>query len=163
MIEAGNKRIGFINLKNLMYHLQERTRGYYQAMKDHKLSVKSGWYKEVRERNLNEDLYKIIFVMVNKPVNCDAVFFATEYLTIAGLKFINSMGLQVPKELAVMSFDDSEAFELFYCPITHARQPLEEIGNAAMKTLVEVMSDRKVCKQIYLESDLISRKSCGEN
>src|SRR4051812_15043798 len=60
MIKVGNKRIGFINLKNSMYHLQERTRGYEQAMKDHKLPMKSGWNKAVREKNLKEDLYKAI-------------------------------------------------------------------------------------------------------
>ncbi len=163
IIKTGHKRIGFINLKNSMYHLHERNRGYRQAMKDHKLSVKSGWHKEVREKNLKEDLHNAISEMVNEPLSCDAIFFATEYLTIDGLKLINAMGITVPKGLAIMSFDESEAFELFYCPITHARQPLEEMGKAAMNTLIEVMNDRKVCKQIYLESDLIIRKSCGEN
>jgi LacI family transcriptional regulator len=162
IIKTGHKRIGFINLKNSMYHLQERNRGYREAMKDHKLAVKPGWHKEVREKNLKEDLKKAISEMVTKPFNCDAIFFATEYLTIDGLKIINAMGINVPKEIAIMSFDESEALELFYCPVTHARQPLEKMGKAAMKTLIDVINDRKVCKQIYLESDLMIRKSCGE-
>jgi LacI family transcriptional regulator len=163
IIKTDHKRIGFINLKNSLYHLQERSRGYLQALKDNKFTVKTGWHREVRENNLKEDLQKVIGEMIKAPLNCDAIFFATEYLTIAGLKIINAMGIKVPKELAVMSFDESEAFELFYCPITHARQPLERMGKEAMKTLIEVMKDKKVCEQINLESDLIIRKSCGEN
>ena len=162
IIKTGHKRIGFINLKNSMYHLHERSRGYRQAMKDNKLALNSGWHKEVNEKNLKEDLDKAITKMVTAPLSCDAIFFATEYLTIYGLKIISGLNIKVPKQLAVMSFDESEAFELFYCPITHARQPLEEMGKAAMKTLIEVMGDKKVSRQIFLESEIIIKKSCGE-
>jgi LacI family transcriptional regulator len=162
IIKTGHKRIGFINLKNSMFHLHERTKGYSQAMKDNKLALKPGWIKEVNEKNLKEELNKIIPKMLEEPLKCDALFFATEYLTIQALKIINGLNIKVPEQLAVMSFDESEAFELFYCPITHSRQPLEEMGKAAMKTLVEVINDKKVSKQIFLESDIIIKKSCGE-
>jgi len=162
IINTGHKRIGFINLKNSMFHLHERTRGYSQAMKDNKLVVKPGLVKEVNERNLKEELNKAIPKMLEEPLKCDALFFATEYLTIQALKIINGLNIKVPEQLAVMSFDESEAFELFYCPITHSRQPLEEMGKAAMKTLIDVINDKKVSTQIFLESDIIIKKSCGE-
>lgn len=162
IIKTGHKRIGFINLKNSMYHLHERTRGYNQAMKDNKLAVKAGWYKEVNEKHLKEELCLAIKKMVKPPLSCDAIFFATEYLTIAGLKFLNHLNIKVPEQVAVMSFDESEVFELFYCPITHSRQPLEQMGKAAMQTLIQAMSDKKTVKQILLESDIIIKKSCGE-
>jgi len=117
IINTGHKRIGFINLKNSMFHLHERTRGYSQAMKDNKLVVKPGLVKEVNERNLKEELNKAIPKMLEEPLKCDALFFATEYLTIQALKIINGLNIKVPEQLAVMSFDESEAFELFYCPI----------------------------------------------
>src|SRR6478735_735963 len=162
IIKTGHKRIGFINLKNSMFHLKERTRGYKQAMKDNKLTVNAGWYKEVNEKNLKEDVCLAIKKLIAPPLNCDAVFFATEYLTINGLKFLNSLNIKVPEQLAVMSFDESEAFELFYCPITHSRQPLEEMGRSAMQMLIGAMNDKKAAKQIFLESEIIIMKSCGE-
>lgn len=162
IIKTGHTRIGFINLKNSMFHLHERTRGYRQAMKDNKLQVKTGWVKEINEKNLKEELDRVIPKMLEEPLKCDALFFATEYLTIQALKIINSLNIKVPEQLAIMSFDESEAFELFYCPITHSRQPLEEMGKAAMKTLIDVINDKKVSKQIFLESDIIIKKSCGE-
>ena len=162
IIKTGHKRIGFINLKNSMFHLHERSRGYRQAMKDNKIALNPGWHKKVNEKNLQKDLNKVITEMIAAPLNCDAIFFATEYLTIHGLKIINGLNIKVPEQLAVMSFDESEAFELFYCPITHSRQPLEEMGKAAMQTLIEAMNDKKASKQIFLESDIIIKKSCGE-
>jgi LacI family transcriptional regulator len=162
IINTSHKRIGFINIKNSMFHLKERTRGYRQAMKDNNLIANAGWYKEVNEKNLKEDLCLAIKKLIAPPLSCDAIFFATEYLTIQGLKFLNCLNIKVPEQLAVMSFDESEAFELFYCPITHSRQPLEDMGKAAMQTLIEAMSDKKTAKQIFLEADIIIKKSCGE-
>ena len=163
LINTGHKRIGFINLKSTMFHLQERTRGYLQAMKDHDMAVKRGWYRELREKHLKEDMLQCVPEMVNKPLNCDALFFSTEFLTIDGLKVLNSLQKRVPDDVAVMSFDEADAFELFYCPITHARQPLEEMGKAAVRTLIDVMKDKKACKQIFLESAFMIGKSCGED
>jgi len=36
------------------------------------------------------------------------------------------------------------------------------MGKAAMKTLIDVINDKKVSTQIFLESDIIIKKSCGE-
>lgn len=162
LVNTGHTRIGLINYKTSFYHLHERNRGYLQAMKDNKLKVKKVWHKEIREEHLKDDVHKSVQELVSASHNCDAIFFATEMLAVNGLKRLNALQIKVPDDLAVVSFDEAEAFELFYSPITHGRQPLEEMGKLAVSTLMDIINHKKVCRQVYLESDFHIGKSCGE-
>ncbi len=96
------------------------------------------------------------------PSPCDSIFFATDTLAVEGLRHINALNIRVPERLGIVSFDDSEAFELFYCPITHGVQPLEEIGRVAVDTLLDVMKHPKTRKKILLETEFKVGRSCGE-
>ena len=108
------------------------------------------------------DVQKSVQELISASPDCDAIFFATEMLAVNGLKRINALQIKVPDNLAVVSFDEAEAFELFYCPITHARQPLEKMGKVAVNTLMDIINHKKICKRIYLESNFHIGKSCGE-
>jgi LacI family transcriptional regulator len=136
LIKTGHKKIGFINYKTTLYHLNERNRGYFQALKDHGLPEQPALKKSIREKHLREDVKKAMKELTG-PLGCDAIFFATDILAISGLKHINALGLKVPDDLGVVSFDEAEAFELFYCPITHARQPLYQVSHVGNNLFFE--------------------------
>lgn len=162
LIESGYRRIGFINYKTSFFHLQERNKGYHEAIKDYGLDQTLNLHREVSKLTFQDDIKNSINDLIRGSPRCDAIFFATDTLAVNGLKIINELKIEVPEEIAVMSFDESEAFDLFYCPVTHARQPLEEMGKKAVEMLMNVMDNKKFCKQIYLESTLVKRRSCGE-
>ena len=100
--------------------------------------------------------------LLNSKIPFDAIFFATDTLTINGLKYLNKKQIKVPDKISVLSFDESEAFELHYCPITHSRQPLEEIGKLAVTTLVNLIKHEKAVNHISLQAEIILGKSCRE-
>lgn len=165
LIKTGHQKIGFINYKTTLYHLNERSRGYKDALKDNGLKFKASWLQEISNEH-KDKRYKYICSGLDRvltgPNPCDAVFFATDTLASNGLKYLNELNLKIPEKVSVLSFDESEAFELFYCPITHSRQPLEEMGKQAVNTLVELINNSKVNKQVTLEADLIIGQSCRE-
>lgn len=158
--QRGYKKIGFINYKTSLFHLRERNRGYVAALQDNDLSVNPVWEKEIREKYLVEDIAASIKELTSGHSVCDAIFFATDTLAVNGLRYINQIKLKVPGDIGVMSFDAAEAFELFNCAITHAEQPLEEIGRMAVSTLMDIIDDRNVNRQIYLESVIVEGESC---
>lgn len=162
LAKKGYKRIGFINYKTSLFHLQERNRGYKDALKDNNVNINPAWEIEVSEKRVIEEVVDSINKLTTMSPACDAIMFATETIAINGLKQINHLKLKVPKDVAVISFDDAEAFELFNCSITHAKQPLEEFGRMAVSTLIDIMAHKNVDKQIYLESKIVVGKSCGE-
>ena len=162
LVKHGYRRISIINFETSMFHLKERNRGYTAALKHHKLPANPEWEREVREKCVTEDVANSIDILTTMSPACDAVLFATDTIAINGLKQINHLKLRVPQDIAVISFDEVEAFELFKCQITHAKQPLEEMGRMAVSTLIDIIEEKNVDKQVYLESKIVIGKSCGE-
>ena len=162
MIKLGRKNIAFVNYQTTFFHLLERDRGYLTALKDYKLRSEKILHRRIRKSFFEEDMRNAILELTKDRTSCDAIFFATDTLSIRGLKNLVELAIKVPKEIAVFSFDESEAFALFSCPITYYRQPLEEIGKRAANLLFEVMKDAQHIEQISLDSELFIGKSCGE-
>ena len=73
---------------------------------------------------------------INDIPNLDAVFFATNYLGIYGLKAIKNLGLRIPDDIAVICFDDNDIFRLYTPGITVLKQPMEDIAHTAMELLM---------------------------
>jgi LacI family transcriptional regulator len=162
MIKKGRKRIAFVNYKTSLEHLLERNRGYINALKDNGLEYDKNLLLEVRYQFLKKDIEAGINKVMNFNPVCDGIFFATDILTINGLKYFNHTNFKVPQDVSILSFDESESFELFYCPITYSKQPLEQMGKLAVNTLIDLIGNNKVQNQFYLNSQLIIGKSCGE-
>jgi LacI family transcriptional regulator len=159
---SGHKRISFINLKTSMFHLQERDRGYLDALKDHHLESRPEWLIHINGDDLPSGIGSAIQPLLNSGNKPDAIFLATDRLTIEALKRLNALGVKVPGDISVLSFDESDAFDLFYCPVTHGRQPLEEMGEAAVKTLINLINNQKINKKLTFQAGFVPGKSCRE-
>ena len=53
---------------------------------------------------------------------------------------LRRLGLDVPGDVSVVGFDDLFLSEAFYPPLTTVSQPRTDIGRAAMKMLLDMMS-----------------------
>lgn len=162
LASMGHTNIAFVNYDVSMYHLLERTRGYVDAMKRHKLPANSKWNKTIRREKFDEDMRKAIDQVCAQPSKKPAIIFASDTLAIKGIRYLNQLGKRIPEDISVISFDESEAFELFSCPVTHGRQPLEEMGRMAVQTLISVMENGNVNRQVLLRSGFVKGGSCGE-
>lgn len=162
LVENGNKNIAFVNYKSKQFHLKERTRGYLDALKKHNISSRKTLYREIRQEQMDTEIGKAIDSLLQTAKGKLTIFFATDTLTINALKYLTRKKLKVPDDVHVLSFDEAEAFELYPCPITHCRQPLEDMGKMAVETLLSVIENKKVTTQMLLPADFVRGESCGE-
>lgn len=160
LINGGYKRIGIIAYRSDMYHMQERVRGYRQALQDNRFVFKSNWLKEVRFENIEKEVKVAIDEMTSSEDQVDAIIFATYGLAINGLKYINELKMRVPDDLGIVSFGQAEVFDLYYCPITYLKQPLELLGKTSVEFLLaKLKNPDEGMKQILMEAKLIARDS----
>jgi LacI family transcriptional regulator len=162
ILQQGKKHVAFVTYKTNEFHLCERARGYLDALKSRKVRDAGKWLRQITQKDLEEQLGPVIEELVKETRGDLAIFFATDTLAIGGLKHLTLMGVKIPEQVHVASFDEAEAFELFSCSVTHGRQPLEEMGRLAVQTLLNVMENPKTLKQILLDADFVKGKSCGE-
>jgi LacI family transcriptional regulator len=173
LIQQGCRRIAFVNYDTTFFHLKERSRGYLEALKDNGLAGQgsTGWLREIHKPRYEQDVAAAVRELTSPAVGCDGIFFATDTLAITGLKNLISLRVNIPEDVAFLSFDEAEAFALFQVPVTHYRQPLEEIGVSAVEMLLEEIQEGKEdnrdvkpkkWRQLYLDSTLVAGKSCRE-
>lgn len=159
LIQKGYKRIGMVTYKNGLHNIAERKRGYMQAMDDYKLTVKKSQVVEIRYQHIKEDIQSNLTVMLKRKIRVDALFFATNTLAVEGLHCINNFNIKVPDEIGLISFDESDAFDFFYSPVTYVKQNLQEIGIESVKLLLNSIKSIESVESIKANSELIIRQS----
>jgi LacI family transcriptional regulator len=159
LIDTGRKRIGMITYQSDLFHLEERTRGYSSALKKNNIAYEKGWLKQVDIINDNSAIENAVKELLSVSPAVDAVLFGSNVIAMCSLKYINTLPLNVPNDLAIVSFDQASMLDIFYSPVTYIKQPLEEIGQLAIKTLLESMKDSSAVTQIKLQAELIIQQS----
>jgi len=96
---------------------------------------------------------------LSDPQPVDSIFFTSNLLAISGLKYINSMGIKIPDQLAIVGFDETDAFDLFYAPISFMKQPLVELGCESLKLLFNSIENKESVASVELEAELVVRSS----
>ncbi|KFC58839.1 LacI family transcriptional regulator [Flavobacterium gilvum] len=159
-LEKGFKKIGFVtNLRELV-QMQLRKQGYIDALNEVELYDKSR-ILELDYHITEEERIEKICDFLNTVTDIDAVLFSTNYLLLAGLQSFKKLGLKIPKDKAVISFDDHDSFRLHSPAITVLSQPIEEMGKKTVELLMMQMEDKakfKVQKEKN-KGNLIIRES----
>jgi LacI family transcriptional regulator len=160
IISKGYKRIGVIAYKSSLIHMRDRVSGYVDALKSHKLGDNL-FIKEIRFDHVEQDIENAMIDLVFKNKKIDALFFATNSLSIAALYCINKYKIKIPEQLAILGFDGNESFDFFYSPLSYVEQPIDEMGKESVKVLVDLIDGIDKTIQIKLKHKLIIRNSCG--
>ncbi|MGE7774719.1 LacI family DNA-binding transcriptional regulator [Chitinophaga sp. NPDC101104] len=159
LLRTGRKRIGMIAYQTGLHHIAERRRGFEVALANAGLKTEKR-LKLARYSHLREDIRKAIDQLRGGKHPADALFFATNSLAIEGLRYISELGIRVPEQLAIVSFDESEAFDLFHAPVTFIRQPIREMGKAAVQLLLSQIADsERPPEDIRIDAELVVRRS----
>jgi Transcriptional regulators len=153
LIDNGRKRIGIITYTTTLHHLNERKRGAMELVNDASL------VGEVRIDHVAEDVSASVARFLSQPEPVDAIFFTTNLLTISGLKSLNERKVRIPDEVAVVGFDETDAFDLFYAPVTYVKQPMTELGRESVKLLLNAIENPDSTESVILDTELIIRQS----
>jgi LacI family repressor for deo operon, udp, cdd, tsx, nupC, and nupG len=85
-------------------------------------------------------------------------------MAFGAIKAVKSKGLSVPKDLAIVGFDDIKFASIFEPALTTISQPKYEIGKNAMELLIKLINKEDLIKtQIMLDDHLVIRETCGGN
>jgi LacI family transcriptional regulator len=158
LVQQGFRNIAFITLAFDKPEREERVKGYQSAMAEHGLvSHLHTLPFKVRYHDYTSDIRGIL----EKTAGLDAVIFGTNYLGISGLEAIKSLKLTIPRDLAVVSFDDHDLFRIHEPGITVVAQPIEEIAQASIETLLKKLqsSGKTKSSTIILKTTLVVRES----
>lgn len=161
LITQGYKNIAFITLGSLQSQMQDRLNGYEKALSERELPIH---LKELPYTAESSDYTRHITAFLKRKPELDAIVFGTNYIGVSGLKAINALGRRIPADLAVISFDDHDVFELNTPTVTAIAQPIEEMAEKVITLLLNKLNrdTKPVASKTYvLPAKLIMRNSSG--
>ena len=140
---------------------KERVRGFNDAIAAHKSEGVQGSVSG-SSFSVENGISETLRIMSGK-VRPDAIFAFGTTILLGVINTIKSMGLSVPDDVALISFDDNLFFDYMDPPITRVAQPVAEISHLASDILLKMINgevdEDEVCKMQLLPK-LIHGRSC---
>jgi LacI family transcriptional regulator len=124
--------------------------------------TKSGWFDDRMFRsgeNTEQGGYRLTREILNEKRPPEVIITFNDSMAIGAYRAINEMGLSIPGDVGVASFNDISVAQFLNPPLTTVRLPAEEIGEGAVELLLERVGGREIAKQITLASTLVWRGS----
>ena len=153
------KKIALITLDSDQTQMIERQSGYLAAVK--KYRIKPLILKVPFENDTESTIEQSVRFIKDNP-GLDSIIFATNYLALSGIKAINNLGLNIPRDISVIAFDDHDVFNIYNPSISAIAQPLDEMAKQLFKTLLDKLENRvrlKDLSKVIIHPDLILRGS----
>lgn len=78
------------------------------------------------------------------------------------LRTLHALSIKVPEQIRLTGIDDVPYAALLGVPLTTLRQPCQEIGEAAMHTMLSRIAEPlQPARDVLLETSVVIRQSCG--
>jgi LacI family transcriptional regulator len=158
LIELGHRRIGFISGRPDVGATHERFAGYQAALLEAHVSlddrlVVEGDFLEARGYAAAAEL----LALTHPP---SAIFASSDVAAFGVLGAARDAGLQVPRDLSVLGFDDIEEASYRGAALSTIRQPLREMGRVAVQRLMSLLADpSQPAIRTVMETELVVRQT----
>lgn len=161
LLSLGHRKIAIISGPPTTSTADERVAGYCLALEaagiplDLRL-IRRGEYRARSGRDMAETLFA-------EHLDPTAVIAANNALALGILEALQQRGLKVPRDVALVAFDDLPDLARFFPFLTVVVQPAYDMGlNAAQLLLSRISADIPIApRQVVLPSRLMLRYSCG--
>jgi LacI family transcriptional regulator len=161
LIDKGRKKIALVTTVDYVSVGKLRTDGYTKALLDNGLPFNEKLIIKIED----VDTCEIIIGKLLEDKVIDAVFAVNELFAVTSIKAANKIGLNVPKDLAVIAFTDGIISKYSTPTITTVSQSGVKMGNRAAKMLIDRLEseteqeeDENYTTEV-IETHLIERES----
>jgi DNA-binding LacI/PurR family transcriptional regulator len=136
----------------------DRLNGYRDAVKAAGAAVRD---ELVEEGDFTEvSGYDAMLRILAREPGVDGVFAASDLMAVGALRALREAGRRVPREVAVVGFDDAPLAEHTVPPLTTVRQPLDEMTRQTADLLLrQIARDTNGVDNVICKTELVRRRS----
>lgn len=155
LLQQGRQRIAFFGDINLP-EVGQRYQGYCQALQRAGMPVDPAL--QVSVAFLPDSGRQAVQELLRREVRFDAIFAGSDLLAMTAINTLRTHGLEVPRQIAVVGYDDIELSTYFHPPLSTIRQPIRAAGRALVASLLELIEGRPA-PSLQLPTQLMVRES----
>lgn len=158
LLSLGHKKIAHFTGPHGLIDSDDRQRGFEKAMKEAGLVTDM-----IYEGDWSADSgYRLGKALIASGKKFTAVFSGNDKMALGLIHALNQHGLEVPRDISIIGFDDLEESKHFRPALTTVRQDFSEFGSRAIAMLRAQMVGDREPKFEPLNPELVIRNSCAQ-
>jgi len=159
LLAHGRRRLIFVGEPEGSPDVEQRYGGFTKALLQADLSAVGPALPVSYHEGSGAEATSKVLASANRP---DALFCANDELALSMMKSLQSAGISVPDDIAIVGWDDVMTARYVSPGLTTVRQPLYELGRLAATRLHErIAGGPLVPEPLILPTELVLRSSCG--
>ena len=139
LASLGRTRIAFIGGTGPERASVDRRLGYESALSNCELELRPDYI--VHAHWDHTEAYAQTRRLLELPEPPDAIFCTSDVMAIGALCAIEEAGLQVPEDVALVGFDDSDLARLITPSLTSVRQDVIGLGTTAIEVMMRILEE----------------------
>lgn len=158
LIKKGHKEIGYLRGDFRIKAFRSREVGYMTTMKKASLEVNPD-YIVTLGTTLN-GAYKDMLRHLDHMEKVPTAFYAdNDMIALGAMKALQEKGYRIPEDVSVIGFDDLPFSEISSPPLTTLRVPKREMGQMAVKRIMEMINGDEVKTKVQVCTTFVERQS----
>jgi LacI family repressor for deo operon, udp, cdd, tsx, nupC, and nupG len=160
LVGLGHTRIGHVRGRQIKNLANQRWLGFQSAMYAAGLPFRLDWIMQGDHSMPSGYAAGQQFTRLDEKPS--AMFAANDEMAIGFIAAIREQGLDCPRDVSVIGFDDIAVARHFAPPLTTMRQPREQIGRIATGALIDILEGTPFERdplRVVLKSELVLRAS----
>lgn len=159
LYDLGHRKIAYLGSESIKLFSADRKTGYQLSMLQHDLVAEKKYIIEVNDVYLDE--CKPLLEMLQSEDRPTAIVVSDDILAVSLERVCIQCGLSIPKDLSIISFNDSLFARLTHPPLTSIDVNSCQLGiEAASQLINHIENPNLVATKIIVPHSLIERESC---
>lgn len=156
LYQEGRRRPLFL-YSSKSYSSLRKLEGYQKAVEE----MNHGIAKELIHicPNTIEDSKNLLLKLSNEGLSFDSVFAAEDILAVGAIKYAKEQGLNIPKDLSVIGYNNSILATCCEPELTSIDNHVEAISITSVNALMRVLNGEKMPNKHTISNDLVIRKT----
>ncbi len=160
LVGHGHRRIAMIAGRSGLATTEERVAGYRRGLRRHHLAPDQDLV--VSGDGTDEGAEAAMERVLAAAAPPTAVIVGNNLMTVGAMRHLRRAEVSVPRDLALVAFDDFIWADLFHPRLTTLAQPTDQLGERAAQLLMARLADPgRPPEKVRLKPRLITRESCG--
>jgi DNA-binding LacI/PurR family transcriptional regulator len=156
LLRQGARNVTFFAVEGSAETVDDRIAGYREALFAHSLPL----LREAVVRGDPKDAATVSAML--DALHPDAILCANDHTAAQLMHTLLGLGVRIPEDVRLAGIDDVRYAGLLPVPLTTLRQPVLEIGAAAIAAMLDrIQNPHLPARSILLNGRLVVRKSCG--
>ena len=136
----------------------DRYRGHCQALKEQGFDIDDTM--QIDAITTEESGYQAACKLIDMNKPFDAIFAASDLIAIGAIRALKENYIRVPKDVAVVGFDNIATASSVSPPLTTMKQDTVKAGEILVESLLNMIEGKEV-NSVQMKTELVVRKSCG--